>query len=389
MKKVFLIAVLVTMLIIPLGCKAPAKFEVTSLDVTPPEVTVRVGETANIVAEVTNTGASEGTYTAVLIADGAEVERKDVTVAAGATETVTFSLVKDTPGTYQIAVGGLSSTLTVGATAKIEITFNPDPVPCAEVYSYSYFRVILAEVNGIGVKLNKLTMDIYQGKRLLDKRDYDISSIEKWLPSAYLPAHSSASFGACFACQEITHEIVTVTGIDDNGHEITATGSVDFLRQVELKYDDGRRDGDYAIGGPRGYLVQFSAPSKSFTINKVRMFGWLYGTGYEKRTFEIEIWDENLETIYSVSHPHTDFYPYPEWVDVEIPNIVVSGDFYIFLCTNTPAEGGIKICFDSSIKNEHSEVTMNWEKVDWYLKVPKEKVNWMIRVVGTVMVPAE
>jgi len=40
---------------------SPAAFEVTTMNVTPPEVTA--GETANVTAEVKNTGGSEGTYT--------------------------------------------------------------------------------------------------------------------------------------------------------------------------------------------------------------------------------------------------------------------------------------------------------------------------------------
>jgi len=128
MKKGLLIAVLLTLLIISFGCKAPAEapppspgplpaaeFEVVSLNVMPPGV--RVGETVSVTAEVKNTSDTEGTYAAILTIDGAEAGRKDITVAAGATETVTFSLVKDTPGTYKVAVGELSSTLTVKESA--------------------------------------------------------------------------------------------------------------------------------------------------------------------------------------------------------------------------------------------------------------------------------
>jgi len=89
----------------------PAEFEVTSLDITPSEATT--GETVSITAVVENIGGSEGTYAATLTVDGATVETKQVTLSAGASETVTFSLMKDTPGTYQVGIGGLTSTLTV------------------------------------------------------------------------------------------------------------------------------------------------------------------------------------------------------------------------------------------------------------------------------------
>lgn len=101
-------------LILPTACKAPAepaKFDVTSLDVSPPEVTA--SETVSVVVQVKNIGGSEGIYTATLTVDGVKAETKEVTVAPGATEKLTFSLFKDKAGTYQVAVGGLRSSFIV------------------------------------------------------------------------------------------------------------------------------------------------------------------------------------------------------------------------------------------------------------------------------------
>lgn len=91
---------------------ASAEFEVTSLDVTPQLITQR-GETATITAEVRNIGGAEGTYAAVLTVNGANIETKQVALAAGASQTINFSLVEDTIGTYEIGIGGMSTTLTV------------------------------------------------------------------------------------------------------------------------------------------------------------------------------------------------------------------------------------------------------------------------------------
>ncbi len=93
------------------ACAKPAEFELMSLDITPPEVTA--GDPVSVTAGVKNIGGSEGIYTAVLTIDGATVETKEVALAPGASETVTFSLVKDTPGTYQVGIGELTSSLTV------------------------------------------------------------------------------------------------------------------------------------------------------------------------------------------------------------------------------------------------------------------------------------
>jgi hypothetical protein len=153
--------------------------------------------------------------------------------------------------------------------------------------------------------------------------------------------------------------------------------------QVELKHDDGEMDSSQAIGSRpgHGYLVHFSPPSTPFAIDKVVIFGKLYGTGYEDLRFTVRVWDKDLEEIRSMSYPHTEFSHSPSWVEVDIPNIYVSGDFYIQVFTLSPEEGGISIGYDSSVENEHSDMTFEGG-IDWWGSLPKETVNWMIRVKG-------
>ncbi len=154
------------------------------------------------------------------------------------------------------------------------------------------------------------------------------------------------------------------------------------IKEMQLKYDDGFLDGFHASRG-WGYLVQFSPPSTPFTITKVEIFGNLYGTGYENQSFIVEVWDMELGEIHSMSYPHTEFSHTPGWVKIDITDVVVSGSFYIHLVTDSPREGGVQIAYDSSVKNEHSEMTKNWKITeDWPESVTKEEVNWMIRVIG-------
>lgn len=106
---------------------APAEFEVVSLDIAPPEVTA--GETVSITAEVENIGGSEGSYATVLTVDGVSIETKEVAIAPGESETITFSLVKDAAGTYEIGIGGLSSSLMVKpAPVYIEVELDVDSI---------------------------------------------------------------------------------------------------------------------------------------------------------------------------------------------------------------------------------------------------------------------
>lgn len=115
MRKTQIIGIPLIIVLLVLGACAPAltpaEFEVISLVSEPSEVVA--GETVSVTAVVKNTGGSEGTYVVMLTLDGVTIETKEVAITPGSSKTVTFSMVKDTPGTYEIGVGELSSTFTV------------------------------------------------------------------------------------------------------------------------------------------------------------------------------------------------------------------------------------------------------------------------------------
>jgi len=291
MKRVFLALIILVICVLVAGCPQPAEtptttpsvaeFEVTSLDIKPPEVAA--GETANVTAEVKNTGGSEGTYAAVLTVDGATVETEEVTLVPGASKTVTFSLVKDIPGTYQVSIGGLNSSLKVK---------------------------------------------------------------EKPL----------------------------------------------VVKEIELKYDDGGARDSLCIFG--GHIVDFSPPATPFTIKKIRIAGGLYGKGLEEKTFDLEIWDKDLNVLHSATYPYTKFtVDATTWVEFEVPDVEVTDKFYVHIYTDSPFPG-LHIGADDSVVNEHSDVTLRtaegatailakwpYDPGPWF--ADKSKVNWMIRVVGT------
>jgi hypothetical protein len=90
---------------------SPAGFELGNLVISPEEAVA--GWPASIMCDVTNTGGAEGCCSVALTVSGKEVETQEVTLSGGATETVAFSLVEDVGGSYAIAVGNLTGTLTV------------------------------------------------------------------------------------------------------------------------------------------------------------------------------------------------------------------------------------------------------------------------------------
>jgi hypothetical protein len=160
--------------------------------------------------------------------------------------------------------------------------------------------------------------------------------------------------------------------------------------QVELMYDDGAVDDFLAVGRVpgRGYLIDFTPPTEPFIIKKVKIYGNLFGLSewYENNEFTLEIWDKGKKIIWTVSYPHTaKFTLDAQWVEIEVPNLVVYGRVYVHFFTCSRPDGGITIGYDSSIPNVHSELTEDWEVPPdrWkYFVTPKELYNWMIRVTG-------
>ena len=114
-----------------LGEAPAAVFSASDLSISPSEV--NIGETVTISVLVANTGNAAGDYEVTLkINDVAEAE-KDVTVAAGTSEEVTFTTAKDVAGSYSVDVNGLSGSFTVeeevappseGAPPEVEAPIN-------------------------------------------------------------------------------------------------------------------------------------------------------------------------------------------------------------------------------------------------------------------------
>jgi len=90
---------------------APAAFSVSSLSVLPAEV--EPGETVTIAVSVANTGGEAGSYQVTLVINDLVEATKEVTVRAGLSKEVTFSVTKEEAGTYTVAVDGLSGSFTV------------------------------------------------------------------------------------------------------------------------------------------------------------------------------------------------------------------------------------------------------------------------------------
>ena len=100
--------------------KAPEpEFAISDLSISPPEI--NIGESVTISVSVTNTGNLPGTYNLVLMIDGRECDSKEIVLAPGNEESLTFEMQGETAGEYFIDVNGLDS--------SFEVIEEPEPVP--------------------------------------------------------------------------------------------------------------------------------------------------------------------------------------------------------------------------------------------------------------------
>ncbi len=119
---------------------APATFSLSSLIISPTQATI--GETVSISIWVANSGGQSGKYT-VLFKVGSDVEAiKEVAIPAGATIEVSFSTVKNVPGTYAVDVGGLTGSFVVKEASAVPAVSTPQepssspsppPTPASEI----------------------------------------------------------------------------------------------------------------------------------------------------------------------------------------------------------------------------------------------------------------
>jgi len=106
---------------------APAVFTSSSLSISPLEVDT--GQTVTISISVANTGEEEGSYTVTLKLNGVVEETREITLAGGSSETVTFTTAKDEAGTYSVDIDGLTGSFTVREVAPPPPALPVTPPP--------------------------------------------------------------------------------------------------------------------------------------------------------------------------------------------------------------------------------------------------------------------
>ncbi|MBA7659320.1 hypothetical protein ES703_67297 [subsurface metagenome] len=123
---------------------APATFSLSDLYIQPAEVQSQ--EAVTITVLVVNTGGMEGSHTIVLKIEGVKEAEKKVTVAAGDSRSVSFSVSREDAGSYSVAVGELSGSFTLVAL--------PAP-PVAPALNWPLLGGVVAAVWGLLIYLGR------------------------------------------------------------------------------------------------------------------------------------------------------------------------------------------------------------------------------------------
>jgi len=125
-KLIWLLPVTLTLLLVvaaTVSVSAQDDFEVTDLSIS--SNSVAVGEPVTITAKVTNTKDTKGTYLAELKLNGEVKDSQELTLNAGQSDNVTFTIKADTPGDNLVELGDASDVFTVTGQTSFWSIFKP------------------------------------------------------------------------------------------------------------------------------------------------------------------------------------------------------------------------------------------------------------------------
>jgi len=117
-------------------------------------------------------------------------------------------------------------------TAKLNISIDPNPVPCSSEDGKWHYTMTISESNGVGVTLTSIRFDSYdQAEELYYTQFLYEEDIIDWFESNYIPAFSMLQSGIVSSSSTRKYAIITIEGVDDNNNPIEAIGRVDHLSQ--------------------------------------------------------------------------------------------------------------------------------------------------------------
>jgi hypothetical protein len=146
----------------------PANISVTDISVEP--IAIQTKQSVDITVTVTNTGGTAGVYQLVLKINGVKYAEESMTIAAGSTETASYSATINEAGGYTVAVGESLAVFIVTAPEYKAPTYNP-PVQ----YSQREYYLRQAEhyQRMANSAMDSANMWLWSANMALDRGDMD------------------------------------------------------------------------------------------------------------------------------------------------------------------------------------------------------------------------
>jgi prefoldin subunit 5 len=160
-----------------------------------------------------------------------------------------------------------------------------------------------------------------------------------------------------------------------------------YASPFELAYDDGKAGYGWSDFYPSGAAVLFSPPSVSWRITAVKIHAACILKG-PASLFYIQIWDAGLNTRYSEPLLFNRVFKNAtlDWYTIQLPNIVVTGDFYVVIIPMFTLDGAqLWISVDNNPPFSNTSLIMNTDKHTPLLHMNATSVkpgDFMVRVVG-------
>ncbi|HOU69758.1 MAG TPA: hypothetical protein PKY20_00405 [Methanothrix sp.] len=139
-----------------------------------------------------------------------------------------------------------------------------------------------------------------------------------------------------------------------------------------------------------GEAVKFSAPASGFNLNKLRILAW---SGFNEtsktypaeRDIMIEIRDQDLNLLYKFADGQNNYFLSPEgpvFGEIEIPEMKMTGDFYVVFYDRGAAPVGAAEVADSG--NSYLFNGVEAFPAEFVDQDTNETIgyNWVIEVIG-------
>ncbi|WP_245998510.1 CARDB domain-containing protein [Halalkalicoccus subterraneus] len=162
----------------------PPEFELVGTTVE--ETRVAVGEAVAVEATVANVGGREGSITIELQVDGRPNDTEELTIAAGAEESVRFTPTFESPGSYDLAINGIAvDTVVVDRPAAFEIVGTELEL---ETVAVGETVAVRAHIENVGGRTGTVTATLRADGETVDTREGPIE------PGEVVPARFSVGF---------------------------------------------------------------------------------------------------------------------------------------------------------------------------------------------------